>query len=636
MHQRPGAMDRHLSDTGSTTLSRFLPVGGYNWSQSRPKIPQFRFGWINDYSTSPGDSMRVSTVKSLAAFAVVVLVGCGGGGGGSSSGKSSIVAITVSPTSTSLAPNAQQQFTAAVTGSTNTTVTWQVAGGTGGNAQVGTIDSTGLYTAPAKTPKPPSVTVSAIPKADSSKLASATVTISPPSGAANQAEQALPVKLGTSGGNVQDSVTTGNTITCCSGTLGALVSRAGTLYVLSNNHVLGRSNQAKAGEQISQPGLVDSNPACSTGGTNTVATLSQFVPFPTGGTQTNPKIGTVDAAIAQVAAGAVDASGAILDFDPAGAPNAAPPANTVETPALNVAVAKAGRSTGLTCSTIGSINTNVVIGYSTSCGANNSFFVEFDNQVVVNGASFSAGGDSGSLIVDALTAQPVALLYGGDTNSTVGHPINDVLNALKDSKSNVPVIVGGAQHAIPCGKGLGAEPREAQAATASSLAHATEVSSRNGTKLISSNPAIVGLGVGSSSDAPGEAAILLYVDRNRSGSRLPAEVEGVRTKIVSKTDTKIDSGSAVIAASEVQRALQVKEQQARELMKNRAIFGVGVSASEDAEGEAAIIIYEDQDLPANSLPATIQGVRTKIVRTDRFRASGWNERARRSCSAPGE
>src|SRR5690242_3372037 len=194
--------------------------------------------------------MRVSTVKSLAAFAVVVLVGCGGGGGGSSSGNSSIVAITVSPTSASLAPNAQQQFTAAVTGSTNTTVTWQVAGGTGGNAQVGTIDSTGLYTAPAKTPKPPSVTVSAIPQADSSKLASATVTISPPSGAANQAEQALPVKLGTSGGNVQDSVTTGNTITCCSGTLGALVSRAGTLYVLSNNHVLGRSNQAKAGEQI--------------------------------------------------------------------------------------------------------------------------------------------------------------------------------------------------------------------------------------------------------------------------------------------------------------------------------------------------------------------------------------------------
>src|SRR5215813_9065375 len=58
----------------------------------------------------------------------------------------------------------------------------------------------------------------------------------------NRLKQTLPVKLGTSGGNVND-------ITrrfCCSGTLGALVTRGGTDYVLSNNHVLARGDQAAA------------------------------------------------------------------------------------------------------------------------------------------------------------------------------------------------------------------------------------------------------------------------------------------------------------------------------------------------------------------------------------------------------
>ena len=568
--------------------------------------------------------------SAVTTLMIASLLGCGGGGGDSGSGNSA-VSVTISPTSATLAPKAQQQFTATVTGSTNTIVTWQVAGGTGGNAQVGTIDQNGLYTAPATVPKPPNVVVSAIPQADSSKMAASTVTISPPAGGPNQAQQALPIKLGTSGGNTQDSVTSGNTITCCSGTLGALLNRAGALFVLSNNHVLARSNQAKVGEAISQPGLVDSNPACSTGGTNTVAKLTQFVQLPTGGTQNSPMVGTADAAIAQISAGAVDTSGAILDLDPAGAPAPAPPANTIATAALNMPVAKAGRSTGLTCSTIGSINTDVEIGYSNSCGGNNAFFVQFNNQIVVNGGNFSAGGDSGSLIVNSQTAQPVALLYGGDTTSTVGHPISDVLDALQDTHGNKPTIVGGAQHAITCPAGSG---NHLQSASASQVAleTATKVSSRNGTQLIAKNPGIIGLGVGSSQDAPGEAAILLYIDQSHATPRLPSEVEGVRTRIVSEQSS---ASRAVLGlpSKEIQRALQVKEQEAHELMKNHAIFAVGISSSEDAPGEAAIIVYEDSTMPAVGIPPSLQGVRTKIVRSDRFRASGWNEHEIRSCSS---
>ncbi|HZF39317.1 MAG TPA: hypothetical protein VE715_10860, partial [Blastocatellia bacterium] len=61
--------------------------------------------------------------------------------------------------------------------------------------------------------------------------------------------------FGVSGGNVND-------ITkrfCCSGTLGALVTDGANSYVLSNNHVLGLSGKASAGDDISQPGLIDNN-----------------------------------------------------------------------------------------------------------------------------------------------------------------------------------------------------------------------------------------------------------------------------------------------------------------------------------------------------------------------------------------
>lgn len=81
------------------------------------------------------------------------------------------VAVSVSPTSASVAPSATQQFSATVTGSTNTAVLWSVAPGGAG----GTIDGTsGLYTAPASTGTD---TVVATSQADPTKSQSASVTI---------------------------------------------------------------------------------------------------------------------------------------------------------------------------------------------------------------------------------------------------------------------------------------------------------------------------------------------------------------------------------------------------------------------------------------------------------------------------
>src|SRR5260370_24599977 len=70
---------------------------------------------------------------------------------------------------------------------------------------------------------------------------------------ANTARESKDNLFGVSGGNAHDI----SAKFCCSGTLGALVTKSGVDYILSNNHVLARTGLAKVGEAIIQPGLVD-------------------------------------------------------------------------------------------------------------------------------------------------------------------------------------------------------------------------------------------------------------------------------------------------------------------------------------------------------------------------------------------
>jgi hypothetical protein len=87
------------------------------------------------------------------------------------------VSISISPTSASVRIGRTQRFTATVTNTSNTSVTWYVNGVHGGNSTVGTISSGGLYTGPSSVPSPSTVTVSAVSSADHTKSASATVSI---------------------------------------------------------------------------------------------------------------------------------------------------------------------------------------------------------------------------------------------------------------------------------------------------------------------------------------------------------------------------------------------------------------------------------------------------------------------------
>src|SRR4030095_16765080 len=96
------------------------------------------------------------------------------------------------------------------------------------------------------------------------------------SGTTHRVDQQFPIRLGTSGGNINDS----SKGFCYGGTLGALVEDvSGHQYILSNNHVLARTNAAASGEDIIQPGLIDQSPACFKDNTDVVADLTTFIPI---------------------------------------------------------------------------------------------------------------------------------------------------------------------------------------------------------------------------------------------------------------------------------------------------------------------------------------------------------------------
>src|SRR4051812_25453948 len=72
------------------------------------------------------------------------------------------------------------KFTATVAGNANHSVVWAVNGVTGGNISIGTVSTTGQYTAPVSLPAPNVVTVKATSVVDTTASGSATVTLQNP------------------------------------------------------------------------------------------------------------------------------------------------------------------------------------------------------------------------------------------------------------------------------------------------------------------------------------------------------------------------------------------------------------------------------------------------------------------------
>jgi len=128
-------------------------------------------------SISPGPGSVTGTSVSVSPSATTTYTLTATNSGGSVTATATVtvsaggtgVAVAISPTSATIATGATRQFTATVTGASNTAVNWTATGGT--------VSTSGLYTAGATTG---SFTVTATSAQDSTKSASATITITTP------------------------------------------------------------------------------------------------------------------------------------------------------------------------------------------------------------------------------------------------------------------------------------------------------------------------------------------------------------------------------------------------------------------------------------------------------------------------
>jgi uncharacterized protein (DUF1800 family) len=121
--------------------------------------------------------MKTRAVAWAFSFLLIGVAVAGCGGSSEISPPPPVISVVTAPGSANVRAGATQSFTVTVTGTTNTSVTWEVNNIPGGSATVGTIDNNGNYTAPAIVPNPNSATVQAVLTANASDMGSSAVTL---------------------------------------------------------------------------------------------------------------------------------------------------------------------------------------------------------------------------------------------------------------------------------------------------------------------------------------------------------------------------------------------------------------------------------------------------------------------------
>lgn len=211
-----------------------------------------------------------------------------------------------------------------------------------------------------------------------------------------------PVPIGVSAGHGQVTA----------GTIGARVTDGERTFALSNNHVFAANNAGKVGDNLLQPGVVD------------------------GGRDPNDVIGrlhdyeTLHFCRAMMCAhNKIDAAIALTSTDDLGSSTPdggyGSPREASQDAALGLKVQKYGRTTGHTHGQVSGVNATMDVSYPGGTA-------RFEGQIVISGRGFSAGGDSGSLIVSKgllmADRRPVGLLFAGTQTTTLANPIDVVLD----------------------------------------------------------------------------------------------------------------------------------------------------------------------------------------------------------------
>jgi protein gp37 len=155
--------------SGNSTLGTISAAGLYQ-APATPPSSAITVTAISDANGTTSASAQV-TIAASGAPAVTISTTPSG--------------VTVVYTSTT------QTFSATVTGETNTAVNWEVNGVASGNATFGTIDATGLYSAPAAVSSPSLVVITAVSQADSTVSGSYPITMVTAPAAAQPAPQTI-------------------------------------------------------------------------------------------------------------------------------------------------------------------------------------------------------------------------------------------------------------------------------------------------------------------------------------------------------------------------------------------------------------------------------------------------------------
>jgi hypothetical protein len=198
------------------------------------------------------------------------------------------------------------------------------------------------------------------------------------------------------------------------GTLGCWVrdKSSGAQVILSNNHVMANSNQASLGDPILQPGPADGGSAPQ----DTIATLTRFktVDFSSGANN------TVDGAIA------TPTDSSIVDHGIKGIGGGIPTqTRDIGVDDLGAAVQKSGRTTEHTQGAVQAVNATVSVKYGIFEKAT------FVDQIIVEAPTgdFSAGGDSGSAVLDS-EKKLIGLLFAGSEGQE-GQPGSTIINPIR-------------------------------------------------------------------------------------------------------------------------------------------------------------------------------------------------------------
>jgi hypothetical protein len=235
----------------------------------------------------------------------------------------------------------------------------------------------------------------------------------------------------------------GPTTSTTTGTIGICVTlNDGHTFMLSCNHVLAKVNQAPIGTPFIQPSLLDGGiaPSIGDGGNNDyVGVLYNFVTLDFGTTTLNifgmtltfPNPNYVDAAIARVSELYTERYNVgNRELHWIGYPSFLGSGEWSlwkKISLLDRTVCKMGRTTEFTIGTIISVSYDGWVG-----PYENGQSAWFENQIRIEGKNgpFSQPGDSGSLVVDFDTREPIGMLFSGLENFTNANPLDEVMKRL--------------------------------------------------------------------------------------------------------------------------------------------------------------------------------------------------------------